>query len=147
MPGVTLRDFVQPKALPEIYAAAGALVLPSRCDSWGVVALEACAAGLPVVISDGCGAANEMATPANGFTVAAGDPVGLARALTCVAAASTSQRKQWGHSSSEIASSYRPERWADMLLSAPSWNGRVAEGVQMASDGLVTGAAGSKGQH
>jgi glycosyltransferase involved in cell wall biosynthesis len=137
MPGVTLSDFVQPEALPDIYAAAGALVLPSRLDSWGVVALEACAAGLPVVISDGCGAANEMATPANGFTVAAGDPASLARALTMVAAASTDQRRQWGRSSTDIASSYRPEHWADMLLSAPSWKDPSVEGV-LTTDGPAT---------
>jgi glycosyltransferase involved in cell wall biosynthesis len=138
MPGVTLSDFVQPEALPDIYAAAGALVLPSRYDSWGVVALEACAAGLPVVISDGCGAANEMATPANGFTVTAGDPASLARALTMVAAASTDQRRQWGRSSSDIASSYRPERWADTLLSAPSYKDPSVEGALMTSDVLAT---------
>ena len=44
-----MSDFVQPDALPKIYADAGALILPSRYDSWGVVALEGCAAGLPVV--------------------------------------------------------------------------------------------------
>ena len=71
-PGVTMSDFVQPDALPEIYAAAGALVLPSREDMWGVVALEACTAGLPVVVSDGCGVSEDLATPANGFTVKVG---------------------------------------------------------------------------
>jgi glycosyltransferase involved in cell wall biosynthesis len=141
LPGVTLSDFVQPEALPDIYAAAGALVLPSRYDSWGVVALEACAAGLPVVISDGCGAADEMATPANGFTVAGGDPSSLARALTMVAAASTDQRRQWGRRSSDIASSYRPERWADTVLSARSRNDLPVEGVLTTTDVLATSQA------
>jgi glycosyltransferase involved in cell wall biosynthesis len=117
-PGVTVNDFTQPVALPSIFAAAGALVLPSRFDPWGVVALEACAAGLPVVISDGCGAAHEMATPANGFTVAAGDPASLAQALTTLTGAGADQRKAWGRNSCDIASAYRPERWADSLLSA-----------------------------
>ena len=117
-PGVTLRDFIQPGALPDIYAAAGALILPSRYDSWGVVALEACAAGLPVVISDGCGAADDLATPANGFTVASGDPVSLAAALTTLGEASSDERKEWGRNSSEIARSYGPGHWADTLLSA-----------------------------
>ena len=80
-PGVTISDFVQPDALPEIYAAAGALVLPSREDMWGVVALEACTAGLPVVVSDGCGVSEDLATPANGFTVKAGDVADLAAAF------------------------------------------------------------------
>ena len=146
MPGVTLSDFVQPEALPDIYAAAGALVLPSRLDSWGVVALEACASGLPVVISDGCGAANEMATPANGFTVAAGDASSLARALTTVAAASTISVGNGGAAAARLPVRYRPERWADTLLSAPSWNGPLAEGVQMTTDGLVSGTASSEAQ-
>lgn len=116
-PGVIMSDFVQPDALPEIFAAAGALLLPSRLDSWGVVALEACSAGLPVVISDGCGAAADLATPANGFTVAAGHPASLAKALTAVSEAGPDQRREWGRKSSEIASAYSPEHWADALLS------------------------------
>jgi glycosyltransferase involved in cell wall biosynthesis len=117
-PGVIMSDFVQPDALPDIYADAGALILPSRYDSWGVVALEGCTAGLPVVISDGCGAANDMATPANGFVVGAGDPRSLADALTALTESSTDQRREWGRNSSEIASTYGPEHWADTLLSA-----------------------------
>jgi glycosyltransferase involved in cell wall biosynthesis len=117
-PGVIMSDFVQPDALPEIFAAAGALLLPSRLDSWGVVALEACSAGLPVVISDGCGAAADLATPANGFTVAAGDPVSLAKAMTEVSEAGTDRRREWGRQSSKLADGYSPEHWADALLSA-----------------------------
>jgi glycosyltransferase involved in cell wall biosynthesis len=117
-PGVIMSDFVQPDALPAIYADAGALILPSRYDSWGVVALEGCTAGLPVVISDGCGAANDMATPANGFVVGAGDPTSLADALTALTEASTDQRQDWGRVSSKLASTYGPQHWADTLLSA-----------------------------
>ena len=116
-PGVIMSDFIQPDALPDIYGAAGALILPSRYDSWGVVALEGCSAGLPVVVSDSCGAADDVATPANGFTVSGGDPVSLAGALTTLTEASAEQRKEWGRVSSEIASSYGPEQWADTLLS------------------------------
>jgi glycosyltransferase involved in cell wall biosynthesis len=117
-PGVMMSDFVQPELLPEIYAAAGALVLPSRLDLWGVVALEACTAGLPVVISDGAGVSDDLATPANGFTVKAGDPASLAAALAAVAAASSDQRREWGAKSTELARPYSPEHWAGTLLSA-----------------------------
>ena len=117
-PGVTVSDFAQPHALPDLYAAAGALILPGREDLWGVVALEACTAGLPVVVSDGCGVADDLATPANGFRVKTGDPASLAAALTEVAAASSDQRRQWGEKSAELARPYRPEHWAETLLSA-----------------------------
>lgn len=117
-PGVTMSGFVQPEALPEFYAAAGAFVLPSREDLWGVVALEACTAGLPVVVSDGCGVSEDLATPANGFTVPVGDAAALATALTALAGATPDQRREWGASSSEMARSYGPDGWADTLLSA-----------------------------
>jgi glycosyltransferase involved in cell wall biosynthesis len=116
-PGVTMSGFVQPDALPEIYGAAGAFVLPSREDLWGVVGLEACTAGLPVVVSDGCGVSEDLATPANGFTVPVGDVAALATALRAVASATPDQRRAWGTSSSEMARSYGPDRWADTLLS------------------------------
>ena len=115
--GVTMSDFVQPEGLPEIYAPAGALVLPSRQDMWGVVALEACTAGLPVVVSDGCGVSESLATPANGFTVRVGDAAGLAAALTAVAGATADQRRAWGAKSSEMARSYTPDQSAETLLS------------------------------
>jgi glycosyltransferase involved in cell wall biosynthesis len=117
-PGVTMSGFVQPDALPELYAAAGALVLPSREDLWGVVALEACTAGLPVVVSDGCGVSEDLATPANGFTVPVGDVAALATALTALAGATPDQRREWGARSSDMARPYRPDGWADTLLSA-----------------------------
>src|ERR1700722_9641238 len=117
MPGVRMSDFIQPEALADTYADAGPLVLPSRFDCWGVVALEACAAGLPVVISEGCGVADELATPANGFTVRVDDPNSLAASLGALSEASLEQRKEWGRRSSEIASTYSPEHWADTLLS------------------------------
>ncbi len=103
LPGVTLSDFVQPGGASGHLRCGRCAGAAQPVRLVGVVALEACAAGLPVVISDGCGAADEMATPANGFTVAGGDPSSLARALTMVAAASTDQRRQWGRRSSDIA--------------------------------------------
>jgi glycosyltransferase involved in cell wall biosynthesis len=117
MPGVRMSDFVQPAVLAGMYADAGALILPSRFDCWGVVALEACSAGLPVVISDGCGVADELATPANGFTVPAEDPDSLAAALASLSEASLEQRKEWGRHSSEKASTFSPEHWAETVLS------------------------------
>ncbi|GAB4140609.1 MAG: hypothetical protein Kow0040_28990 [Thermogutta sp.] len=53
---VRFAGFVQPQELPDWYLAADAFVLPSS-ETWGVVALEALACGLPVIVSDqtGCG--------------------------------------------------------------------------------------------
>lgn len=51
------------------YAAADAFVLPSIYDPFGAVSLEAQAAGLPVVVSRYCGAAEIIDSGRNGFVV------------------------------------------------------------------------------
>jgi len=52
--GVAVHEFVQPEGVPALYAAHGALVLTSDFDPWPLVALQACANGMPVIASDSC---------------------------------------------------------------------------------------------
>lgn len=54
------RGFVAHAELPAIYAAARIFLFPTRWDPWGVVANEACAAGLPVLVSPEAGVAGEL---------------------------------------------------------------------------------------
>lgn len=54
--------------LPERYATAKIFLFPSENDTWGVVANEACAAGVPVIVSPHAGVANELVVDnVNGF--------------------------------------------------------------------------------
>ena len=60
--------------LPQLYAAADVLCVPSRYDGWGLVVLEGLAAGLPVIATDKMGAALEFVrTGRNGWLISAGD--------------------------------------------------------------------------
>ena len=61
--GVAARfsGYVAPDALPAVYAAADAFVLPSVYEPFGVVVREAVAAGLPIVCSRTVGAAGDVA--------------------------------------------------------------------------------------
>ena len=55
--------------LPEMYEQAGALVLPTLADEWGLVVNEALAAGLPVLGSSYSQAVQDMVEDArNGWT-------------------------------------------------------------------------------
>lgn len=52
--------FAQQDELPYRYAASKLLLFPTLWDPWGVVANEACAAGVPVLLTPVAGAANEL---------------------------------------------------------------------------------------
>lgn len=56
--------------LPSRYGAARIFLFPTQWEPWGVVANEACAAGVPVLISDVAGAARELVRNGeNGFVL------------------------------------------------------------------------------
>jgi len=52
--------FARQEALPGWYGASRIFLFPTLWDPWGVVANEACAAGVPVLVSPQAGVANEL---------------------------------------------------------------------------------------
>jgi D-inositol-3-phosphate glycosyltransferase len=78
-------DFRGPQpqeALTDYYAAADLCIMPSRYESFGMVALEAMASGLPVIASRAGGLAVTVQDGATGRLVPEGDVTALARAVT-----------------------------------------------------------------
>ncbi len=62
-------------------AQAHLLLVPSRYDGWGIVANEALSVGVPVVISDMCGAAELIRPGENGYVFPSEDTDALAACL------------------------------------------------------------------
>lgn len=52
--------FAMQAELPAFYARSKLLLFPTTGDTWGVVANEACAAGVPVLVSPQAGVANDL---------------------------------------------------------------------------------------
>jgi glycosyltransferase involved in cell wall biosynthesis len=83
--GVADRAVIEPRGLwgddkRQALADADVFCLPSEYESFGTAALEAAGAGLPVVITDRCGAKDVL--DGRSFShVRAGDPVELATAI------------------------------------------------------------------
>ena len=108
---------VSPDALGAIYAAADCFVLASRHEPWGVVLVEAAAAGLPIICTDACGARHEVVR-GNGIVVKAGSVRQLAEAMEKV--------EEWrsggvggcvdGELGRELAKPYSCEAWAERVL-------------------------------
>jgi glycosyltransferase involved in cell wall biosynthesis len=78
---VTLAGALTGPALSAAYAAADLVVLPSRHETYGMVASEALARGVPVLASDVGGVREALGTPLPGLLVPADDPIALAAAL------------------------------------------------------------------
>lgn len=57
---VRMLGFCNQSELPAIYAASDILILPSASETWGLVANEALACGIPVVLSNACGSAPDL---------------------------------------------------------------------------------------
>lgn len=57
---VRFRGYLPQSELPQVFAAAKVFLFPSEWDAWGLVANEACAAGMPIIISPHAGAAGEL---------------------------------------------------------------------------------------
>ena len=110
-PGITDAGFMQPALLPQAFHEHGVFVLPSRYEPWGVVIAEAAAAGLPVICSDACGAADDLVRPnQNGIVIPAGDAEALAGAM------------QWMHDhEAQLPSLARHGRDLAAAFSAQSW--------------------------
>jgi D-inositol-3-phosphate glycosyltransferase len=70
--------------LPVYYSAADIVAVPSRYESFGLVAVEAMACGAPVVASRSGGLRFTVEDGRNGYLVPVGDAPRLARALTRV---------------------------------------------------------------
>jgi glycosyltransferase involved in cell wall biosynthesis len=79
---VTFEGVIPPERIPARLAVADLLVLPSRWDGWGVVVNEAFSVGLPVIVSDRCGAADLVRNGINGYVFQSGDVADLRRCLS-----------------------------------------------------------------
>ena len=77
--------FVEPKPhhlLSSYYRAADVVIVPSRSESFGLVALEAAACGVPVVASAVGGLLNVVHDGVTGLLVEGRQPERYARALS-----------------------------------------------------------------
>lgn len=115
--GVEMLGFVQPAELPAVFERAGCLVLPSRFEPWAVVAHEATAAGLPVVITRVCGASTRLVLDGyNGVVISPDSIPALVGGLLRIHKATDDERAAMGRRSELLALQYTPERWATNFL-------------------------------
>ncbi|MDO9411041.1 MAG: glycosyltransferase family 4 protein [Pseudolabrys sp.] len=80
----SFAGFLNQTEISRAYVAADCLVLPSDAtETWGLVVNEAMASGLPCIVSDACGCAEDLVAPVDPrFVFRCTDTAALANALT-----------------------------------------------------------------
>jgi 1,2-diacylglycerol 3-alpha-glucosyltransferase len=106
----------QQRELPAIYRRADALILPSLHETWGLVVLEAMACGLPAIVSDRCGCATDLVTPATGWAFSPGDATCLAGILSDFSRLPRPELEHMGRAAAEIARQYSPQNCARLVM-------------------------------
>ena len=78
--GVDWLGVIPPDRMAEVYRNADLFIFPTRYESFGLVLIEAMAAGLPVIVSDVIGA-GIVTDGRNGVVIPGHDPSRYAAAL------------------------------------------------------------------
>ncbi|HEY1793408.1 MAG TPA: glycosyltransferase family 4 protein [Opitutaceae bacterium] len=79
--GVEICGSIPRPELMGEYLKGDALIFPTLCDGWGMVATEAWSCGLPVITTDAAGVADFLSDRANGLLIKAGDPGAIRAAI------------------------------------------------------------------
>lgn len=114
---VFFTGFVNQQQMPEIYAAADVLVLPSTSETWGLVVNEAFSCGLPAIVSDRVGCGPDMIKDGlTGSIIRTDDAAGLANAVEYWAHAHDSAETQ--RALQEMSMRYSPRNSAAAFIDA-----------------------------
>ena len=100
------------------YLAADLMVLPSLFEPWGLVVNEAMACGLPVIVSDRVGCADDLVRNGEtGLVVRAGNEAELASAI-CRLARDAKTRNHMGSAAETLISNWTLDNEARNIISA-----------------------------
>jgi phosphatidylinositol alpha-mannosyltransferase len=116
IPDIVLAGYVSPEDLPRYHASADIFCAPNTGkESFGIVLLEAMAAGLPVVATDIPGFSQVVSPGRHGILVRKDDPVSLASAINLLADDS-GLRQRLGAEGKAAAELYSWDRVVDQVV-------------------------------
>jgi glycosyltransferase involved in cell wall biosynthesis len=113
---VRFTGWLDYELLPAYYGLAGALILPSISEPWGLVVNEAMACGLPVLVSRKCGCGPELCLPGkNGYVFDPWNVGGIAEVMLRLSSKECGLEAM-GRLSLDLVEKYTPRTWAASLM-------------------------------
>lgn len=111
LPGVAWHEVPATLALGDVF------VLPSQSEPWGLVVNEAMVCGLPVLVSERCGCAEDLVREGeNGFTFPPDDEARLGQLLLRLMDAPASTRRAMGDASRRLVEAFSLPVVAEEML-------------------------------
>lgn len=114
---LSLPGFRQYGELPAFYGLARAFVLSSTAEQWGLVVNEAMAAGIPVLVSHACGAAELVREGVTGYRFDPESVADIARAMARITA-DEPRLEEMGAAAAAAAERVSPDAFAAGLAAA-----------------------------
>jgi glycosyltransferase involved in cell wall biosynthesis len=116
---VEIKKFASQPELLTISKSCKAFILPSLFEPWGVVIHEFAASGLPLIVTDVCGASSHLVVNNyNGFVIKHNDVNAIIVAITSVFNLKSVALYEMGKNSRELANTINPKLAAAAVLSA-----------------------------
>jgi glycosyltransferase involved in cell wall biosynthesis len=117
-PSISIEPFADQSTLVARAVGAGAFILPSRYEPWGVVVHEFACAGLPLILSDKVGSKSQFLIEGyNGYSCGDDSVEQLALAMHRLSLLSDEKLLQMGQRSAQLASVLTPNIATASLMS------------------------------
>jgi glycosyltransferase involved in cell wall biosynthesis len=121
----TFTGYLSQRALPAMYCKGKVFCFPTHTDPWGIVANEACAAGMPVVTCPSAGCAGELVVDGlNGFVLPLDSAIWSARIVELLC--DVERLEEMSTNARQIVADYSFDRAADGILAACSASSNTA---------------------
>jgi glycosyltransferase involved in cell wall biosynthesis len=115
---IEVHTFSNQEALLKISERCKGFILPSVFEPWGVVIHEFAAAGLPLIVSNACGAVPHLVlNNYNGYVIKSNDVDAIKTAISKLFALNTNELLEMGLNSRKLSESIYPEKVAAAILS------------------------------
>jgi 1,2-diacylglycerol 3-alpha-glucosyltransferase len=117
---VAFNSYTPQKELGKFYENADFFILPSTREPWGLVALEAMLARLPVLISTQCGCAEDVVNEETGWKFSPWDEEALARLLLELPSLTSERLQAMGEAAYSLAKEYSAANCAAIIMNSLS---------------------------
>jgi glycosyltransferase involved in cell wall biosynthesis len=117
---VAFNGYTPQRELGQLYESADFFILPSTREPWGLVALEAMLARLPVLISTQCGCAEDVVTEETGWKFSPWDEEALSHLLLELPSLAPDRRQAMGEAAYSLAEEYSAENCAAIIMNSLS---------------------------